>query len=74
MTTSRSGWAAAGASFGTTLRCYRQATNSYLVPHLGEHRLSQVDAMTMDIYAHTLPAMDRDAARRFDAAVHGPTS
>lgn len=31
-------------------------------------------AMTMDIYAHTLPAMDRDAALRFDQAVHGPVS
>lgn len=31
-------------------------------------------AMTMDIYAHTLPAMDQDAASRFDAAVHGTTA
>lgn len=28
-------------------------------------------AMTMDIYAHLLPAMDQDAAARLEAALHG---
>ena len=29
-------------------------------------------AMTMDIYAHLLPAMDEDAAQRLDAALTSP--
>ena len=28
-------------------------------------------AMTMDVYAHVLPAMDTDAATRLDDLLHG---
>lgn len=41
----------------TTLRCYRQAVDSYVVPHLGDSRLSQLDRMLLeDVYADLLEA------------------
>lgn len=32
----------------TTRRCYRQAVNSYIVPHLGDMRLSQLDRVLLE--------------------------
>ncbi len=41
----------------TTLRCYRQAVDSYVVPHLGDSRLSQLDRVLLeDVYVDLLEA------------------
>lgn len=41
----------------TTLRCYRQAVRSYVLPHLGEQRLSQLDRVLLEeVYADLLEA------------------
>lgn len=41
----------------TTLRCYRQAVDSYVVPHLGDKRLSELDRVLLEeVYADLLEA------------------
>ena len=44
-------------------------------PHVVQQRLGHKNiAVTLDIYAHALPSMQQDAARRLGALLHGKGS